>query len=361
MEPRQLHLFAEDQVRPFNYPFPTTRYQGSKRSFVEWIWANVCHLPFDNVLDVFGGTGAVSHMFKAAGKQVAYNDFLEFNWRIGLALIENKSEKLSAGDLDSVLSPITDERHPTFIQDTFMNIYFTHEENAWLDRVVHNINTPNTLSEGHYRQSLAWFCLFQSCMAKRPYNLFHRANLYMRTASVERSFGNRVTWDTPFEVHFRKFADEANKAVFDNGRENRASCLDAFDTPQEADLVYLDPPYLNDKGIGVDYRDFYHFLEGLVDYPSWGHRIDFTSKHRRLQQQASSWNNPHTIREAFERLIERHRASIIVISYRDNGIPSRDELVNLLEKQGKKTTEIKRPIKYALAHRHSHEILLIAT
>jgi adenine-specific DNA methylase len=87
MVPQQLSLFAPQTVRPFNYPFPSTRYQGSKRALTDWIWEQVCHLPFQTVLDVFGGTGAVSHAFKNAGKQVSYNDALAFNHSIGLALI----------------------------------------------------------------------------------------------------------------------------------------------------------------------------------------------------------------------------------------------------------------------------------
>ena len=33
----QLGLLENEQVRPYNVPFPTTRYQGSKRSIVNWI------------------------------------------------------------------------------------------------------------------------------------------------------------------------------------------------------------------------------------------------------------------------------------------------------------------------------------
>jgi len=52
---RQLSLFSPDSQRPFNAPFPSTRYQGSKRQLAEWIWENVAYLPFESVLDVFGG------------------------------------------------------------------------------------------------------------------------------------------------------------------------------------------------------------------------------------------------------------------------------------------------------------------
>ncbi|HRE46920.1 MAG TPA: DNA adenine methylase [Aggregatilineales bacterium] len=356
MPSQQLSLFSPGSVRPFNYPFPSTRYQGSKRTLVDWIWENVWHLSFDTVLDVFGGTGAVSHMFKNAGKQVIYNDLLTFNWHIGQALIENRQVTLSPGDIDRVLTAQEGVDYPTFIQKTFEGIYFTSEENAGLDRVVHNIQA---LFSDQYKQALALFALFQACLIKRPYNLFHRANLYMRTAHVERSFGNETTWNTPFERHFRNFAAEANRAIFDNGQTNHALHVDAAETPTGADLVYIDPPYLNRKGIGVDYRDFYHFLEGLVHYDSWRTHIDYRSKHRRLQPQESPWNQAGEIIKAFEQLIERHRKSILVISYRDDGIPSKDDLIRLLSRYKKQVTASSQPKQYALAHAKAHELVLI--
>ncbi|MBZ0308018.1 MAG: DNA methyltransferase, partial [Anaerolineae bacterium] len=184
--------------------------------------------------------------------------------------------------------------------------------------------------------------------------------LYMRTAQVKRSFGNKITWDTPFEVHFRNFAAEANRAVFDNGRHNQALRLDALETPAGADLVYIDPPYLNQKGIGVDYRDFYHFLEGMTDYEVWDGRVDYASKHRRLQPEKSPWNRAETITDAFERLIQRHQHSILVISYRDDGIPSKEQLREILSSYHKTVHEATQPKQYALAHQKSHELLLIA-
>lgn len=357
MQPKQLSLFTPEAERPFNYPFPSTRYQGSKRTLVEWIWENVCHLQFESVLDVFGGTGAVSHIFKNAGKRVVYNDLLAFNRNIGLALIENSSETLSDAEIENIMQPQYGIIYPDFIQRTFKDIYFTDEENAWLDRVVWNLNH---LLTSPYKQALARFALFQACIIKRPYNLFHRANLYMRTAKVQRSFGNKTTWDTPFEIHFRNFINEANRAVFDNGQANQVIQVDALDTPTKSDLVYIDPPYLNQKGVGVDYRDFYHFLEGLVDYDRWPERIDYNSKHRRLQPVKSAWNSADTITGEFEQLIEHHQNSILVISYRDDGIPSKGQLMDLLRKYKAQVYEAAQPKQYALAHKKTHELLLIA-
>jgi len=356
--PKQLPLFSSHSTRPFNTPFPSTRYQGSKRSLIDWIWEHVCDLEFNSVLDVFGGTGVVSHMFKNAGKKVTYNDFLAFNWNIGLALIENHAETLSPAQIDLLMTAQPGIRYPDFVQTTFKNIYFTDAENVWLDQVVYNIDH---LLDSPYQQALARFALFQACIIKRPYNLFHRANLYMRTAQVERSFGNKITWDTPFEIHFRNFIAEANRAVFDNARDNEAIHLDALETPVGADLVYIDPPYLNQKGTGVDYRDFYHFLEGLSDYPNWHRRVDYNSKHHRLRPMPSDWNHASTITDAFEQLIARHRDSTLVISYRDDGIPSKETLKQLLLHHKKNLHEATKTKHYALAHKKSRELLLIAT
>ena len=53
----QQPLFPTKQERQYSVPFPSTRYQGSKRKLLEWIWANVANLEFDSVLDLFGGSG----------------------------------------------------------------------------------------------------------------------------------------------------------------------------------------------------------------------------------------------------------------------------------------------------------------
>ena len=50
--------------------FPATRYMGSKRALLPWIWASVAELRFDSVLDAFSGSGCVAHFFKRQGKRV---------------------------------------------------------------------------------------------------------------------------------------------------------------------------------------------------------------------------------------------------------------------------------------------------
>ena len=351
----QSSLFSEFEIQCQN-KFPSTRYQGSKAKFVDWIWHEISDIPFHTALDAFGGTGSVAYKLKGKGKSVTYNDILPFNSIIGKAIIENTSTLLSDSDVEFILTEHPCVKYPTLIADNFQDIYYTMEENHWLDVVRYNISTL----KDEYKRAIAWFALFQSCLIKRPYNLFHRKNLYVRLMDVKRSFGNKKTWDTPFEVHFRSFAKEANNAVFDNGTDCCVLNMDALTIANRFDLVYIDTPYINEKGIGLDYADFYHFLNGLVYYDNWTNLIDYNSKHQ-LKRKYSIWTDKDNILNGFSKLIEQFQKSILVFSYRSNGIPSIESLISLLEKYGRHNElRYSRDIKYALSDSKSKETLIIS-
>lgn len=352
---QQSQLFSDSSANKAGV-LPSTRYQGSKYKILKWINYYTKDLKFDSVLDAFGGTGCVGYMFKKNGKQVFYNDSLKFNHYVGLALIENSNVVLGESDIDFILKKHKNTKYPTFIYDTFHDIYFTDEENKWLDIVITNIGQI----KNKFKQALAYYALFQACIIKRPYNLFHRKNLYIRTAEVERSFGNKKTWDTPFEEHFRKFINEGNNAVFDNEKKNKAFHSDIFDLGIKTDLVYIDTPYISAKGIGVNYFDFYHFLEGVVFYDEWPNLIDEKSKHKKIKNGKNEWCNKGEIHNAFEKLFNKFKDSILVVSYRDDGTPTIDELMEVLKKY-KKTIEVKKlEYKYVLSSGNSKEVLIIA-
>ncbi|NVJ22272.1 DNA adenine methylase [Myxococcus sp. AM011] len=336
--------------------FPATRYQGSKLKVLGWLWEQLRPLEFDSVVDLFGGTGSVSYLFKVHGKQVHYNDCLRSNHLIGKALIENPSTRLAPEDVVSLL--VRRKRtYEDFIARTFGGIYYPDEENQLLDVVAQNLAE---LTED-YRQALAYHAVFQACIAKRPYNLFHRANLYMREATVERSFGNKATWDRPFADHVAKQAAVASDAVFDNGRANLATCADAALLEGRADLAYLDPPYVSAKGVGVDYLGFYHFLEGLTEYRDWPKRFDDRYKHKPYRRVETPWTQPARIASAFEAVFERWKDSILVVSYRSDGVPSIEELKRLLQRHKRRVTVRERDYQYALStNQTSREVLLIA-
>ena len=117
--------------------FPTTRYQGSKRKILPWIYDCIKDIEFNTVLDAFGGSGIVSYLFKRMGKSVTFNDILHFNQIIGESIISNNKVLLTDSDVKSILDKRTKSK--TFISDNFQGIYYLDGENLWIDHVIHNI------------------------------------------------------------------------------------------------------------------------------------------------------------------------------------------------------------------------------
>ena len=332
---------------------PTTRYQGSKRKILPWIYDCIKDVDFNTVLDAFGGSGMVSYLFKQMGKRVTYNDMFRFNYLIGQSIIENERILLTEEDVDFILNP---QPQPNgFIAETFQDIYFLDEENKWLDMVINNIENLSILYSNprlRYKRAVAYNALFQACLAKRPYNLFHRKNLNMRTRNVVRSFGNKVTWDKSFPDHFRSFVKEINNSVYSSKEKCKAICQDVFDIKTgHYDLVYLDPPYLKkrDSNESSNYLKCYHFLEGIANYGVWGDLIDNESTNKRIRRDyAPNYFNLTEAKNTFERLIKKFRKSTIVLSYRYGGTPTIEELSQMMLRYKEHLKVYDRHYKYAL-------------
>ncbi|MDP4241099.1 MAG: DNA adenine methylase, partial [Bacteroidota bacterium] len=121
--------------------FPTTRYQGSKRKIVPWIYDCIKDLEFNTVLDAFAGSGMVSYLFKKMDKSVTFNDILKFNQIIGDSIIANNQIILNDEDVKFILNRKTETK--IFIATNFNNIYYLHDENIWIDNIICNIESLN--------------------------------------------------------------------------------------------------------------------------------------------------------------------------------------------------------------------------
>jgi adenine-specific DNA-methyltransferase len=335
--------------------FPTTRYQGSKRKLLPWIEDHLTPLTFDTMLDLFGGTGAVSYLCRGMGKTVHYNDYLTFNAYVGKALLLQE-EELEASRLPSLFRKDPTRDYGDFIARTFSGWYYTDEENAELDVVVQNIALlPEEEKYGW------WWVLFQACLSKRPYNLFHRKNLNLRLADVPRSFGNRTTWDTSFQTHMEKFRKQYNQSVQPVTQPHVVTALDAAKVDSGADLVYFDPPYLASKAALISYSRFYHFLEGMVSYDTWEERLEAESTLKHLKNVPSTWESKPSIPTEFRDLLFKHSSSQLVISYRVDGTPSIATLVEWLEEMGKTVAIHYHEYQYTLSSKKTSEVLLVGT
>jgi hypothetical protein len=348
----------DDSSTPAWERFPATRYQGSKRKLLGALAGIFARLEFDTALDPMCGTGAVAYLLKTLGKGVVAGDALGFNASAARALVQNDTARIGPW-IERLLAGIPDPAAPAgMVETVFDGIFFERDENRFIDQILPRIHAlPGPARD------LALWCLGQACLAKRPYNLFHRANLAMRRRDVPRGFGNKTTWDTPFPVHLRRLAAQADVAVFEGARPCRALWGDALQAdPRGFDLVYLDPPYVSGRGVGVDYLDFYHFLEGLAEPAGWEGRILHRYRHKpTIGRGASPWADPQRIGGAFEAAIDRFSCATLVVSYRSDGIPPVEDIAGFLRQAGKRVEVVDvGGYTYALStNRRSREVVLV--
>lgn len=340
---------------------PVTRYYGSKRKLVEKIW-NILqeqHVEFDSFLDIFGGTGIMSYNMARYGKNVTYNDIFAFNCKIAEALLASPRGTLTCQEALSLLNPVNGIEYHHYIEDIFRGIYYTDEEDRTIDTVAQNI-----MHLPQQKQASAYYVLFQSCLIKRPFNLFHRRNLNLRLNHVESNFGNYVTWEKSFETLFRQFTDELNQFQFQQVPNVAIANHSALECPNVADLIYIDTPYFNKKVSALSYHARYHFLEGLVFYDDIPTHVNYDKVNREIQIHKSvEFESRANYLNDLNELLDHYPDSIVVMSYTSEGYPSIEELETQLRRH-KQHVEVIYFGKYNFAlnrsNKNRQEVLFIA-
>jgi len=296
--------------------FPSTRFMGSKEKLIEHIWGVASQFNFDSVLDLFSGSGVVSYMFKAQNKQVLSNDYMAFSADITKAMVENNNVTISNKDLKIILN----ENTPTdnFVSETFKELYFYDDDNAFIDMVRANLK----YLEDETKKSLILSALVRACLKKRPRGIF--------TYTGHRYDDGRKDLRLSLKEQFLVAVEAVNKAVFDNGKNNFSFHGDAMTLDQQADLVYMDPPYYSPLSDN-EYVRRYHFVEGLVR--NWeGVEMQWHTKTKKFKSYPTPFKTEKGAYEAFDNLFKRHQNSILLVSYSSNSLPNKEDMVDLMKK-----------------------------
>ena len=352
--------------------FPKTRYQGSKRKILFWIYESILELNVSSLLDAYGGSASVSYLAKKMGKAVVYNDIMRFNYLIGKSLIENNNITISNDELTAILKDSPRCDNYSIVSNNFEGIYFLPEENLWIDKTINNIDRlfKEDSKINDIKKAICFNALFQSSLAKRPFNLFHRRNLYLRLSDVKRNFGNKTTWEKSFELHFANNVNEINSCVFDNHEKCYAINESALNIDlQDFDCIYIDPPYVNSSGSSEssNYSKCYHFLEGISRYKEWENLIDSKNTIRSFKKDSLDYTilDKANIIAHFEELFEKFKRSKIIVSYKEGGIPSIEKIEQMLKVHNKRTKVKFVDYSYALNRQNKNglatrEALIIA-
>jgi adenine-specific DNA methylase len=341
---------------------PNTRFQGSKKKIISTIYKLLIEQfkPM-HILDLFGGSSICSLYFHMSNIEVTYNDLLKFNCINAYGFLHNDLNDIPSEDeIRNIFVRSTDTYYNTFITDTFRGIYYTDEENLQLDYFRENIK-----SYEHAKKNIMYYLLFQSLISKRPYNLFHRKNLYMRLSEIKRNFGNKVTWDETFINHMIKFRKELiklyNQKKILSKEDTHIINMSYNDIPEEivssVDTIYIDPPYFKNNRADSQYFDNYHFLEGFVN-EDWKSSIDYSTQHLKLKTTPS-----YIIKDAnemFDNIITKYCHKNLVISYNTNSFPTISDIEAKLRTKYQNVITKYIDYNYALSKKADKEVLILA-
>lgn len=313
--------------------YPELRYMGSKHRLLPWIHGVLRGLDFDTAADPFVGSGCVAYLLKAMGKRVIASDFLNFPAVLAAATIANSKHRLDDAAMESLLE--IRRKGPNFIEQTFDGIFYTTEDLRFLDRISANIERL----EYPQQRALALSALMRSCLKKQPRGVF------TVSGDLSRYDDGRRDLRLSIEEHFLEQVKAFNRVVFDNGRRHIVRRVDVFrNKPRGVDLAYLDPPYVPRSDDNC-YIKRYHFLEGLSCY--WkGVRIMENTRVKKIEKPFTPFSYRKTAAEAFDRLFQLYRESIIVLSYSSNGFPDREILEGLLRRYKTSVIAYEKPHRY---------------
>jgi len=327
-------MYSETQSKFGMLPeFPVTKYVGSKQRLLPFIIEHISKLNFKSALDAFSGSGCVGYAMKQMGVETYANDFLHFCYRTAQATIENDSTLLNDGDIRALLKP--EPSAPSFVLDTFCDLYFNERDCRFLDSLWANAQKL----ESQLKLSIALAAAARACMKKRPRGLF--------TFTGRKGWDGRKDLEMTMHDQFVVAVKDINAAVFSNGKNNRAFNHDVFALPSQlADVVYIDPPYISPFS-DCDYTRRYHFVEGYCRY--WnGCEIMPNTTTKKIQSYNTAFANKSDAHGAFQRLFHHFRKSILVVSYSSNGIPGKSEMIALLKSEKSKVTV------HEAVHRYHH-------
>ncbi|MCZ7940563.1 DNA adenine methylase [Agrobacterium salinitolerans] len=339
--------------------FPTTRYYGSKRKLLPWVFDSLKLLEFETVLDAFGGTGSVSQLFRAMKKQVFYHDAFLFNSHVATTLL-TEDAMITADQLDSILDAV--QPIEGTVAQNFRNIFFLPSEDKWIDGFV---TLMDELKISDADRSMLCYLLYQACLKKRPFNLFHRPNLAIRTNSdVNRSFGNATTWEKSFREHMVQGFGELQ--AYRREWLPSATILppgDVSSLKSGYDLVYLDPPYVaaDERRNRDNYWRRYHFLEGLSKYTEWSGLIEPKSTIGMMSEPAhfTDWSRKRHFKEKLFELIDQHKNSTVVLSYVKAAYPDDTSIREFFESRFSKVTVYSTEHNHALSGAIRRELLYV--
>lgn len=298
--------------------------------------------------DLFAGTASVGKHFKKIGYKIISTDLLYFSFVLQKVYIEQnqypkferllkylkinpvkealfKSDSQNAKEVINYLNELEGEEGFIYKNyspegtngQSYVRKYFTGDNAKKIDAIREKINewkNTNLINEQEY------FFLLCSLIEAVPFV----ANISGTFAAFLKEWDKRAFKKLTLQVPDIIKSNETHKVFNING-------LDVLDQVKDIDILYLDPPY-NER----QYAPNYHILETIAKWDK--PKIKGITGMRPYENQKSEFCNPKTGIKALEEILNKGNFKHLLLSYNEEGIMPKNEIVKLFNKNGK--TEI---------------------
>ncbi|MDA3046546.1 DNA adenine methylase [Campylobacter sp. VBCF_06 NA8] len=313
------------------------KYIGNKTRLLNFIEnsMNSLNLPKNGTfMDLFSGTASVGKYFKDKGYRIISNDFMTYSYVAQYVLLKinevPKFEKISQNGIEEVLqilnsiSPFKGYFFENFAPSgKFKRQYFSDDNAMKIDAIREQIQKwklDNKINLDEYYVLL--------------FSLINAADF---VANISGTYGAYLKiWRSMALKKIQLL--EPN--ITNNNMENLVFQENANDLVRKivADIVYIDPPY-NER----QYAPNFHVLETLAVWDK--QNLKGKTGQRDYEDKKSKYSQKSNAALAFYDLIDNISAKYIILSYNNEGIINRDDIISILKNSGNLvefTTEYRR-------------------
>lgn len=303
------------------------KYIGNKKRLLDFIYNAVvdAKLPSSGTfVDLFGGTGSVGKHFKDKGYKIIANDFMTYSYIAQYVLIginEMPSfSKVSKYGINGVLELLNNlEPLKGYVYENFApsgyaaRQYFSDSNAMKIDAMrdyIENWNKKGLLTKDEY------YILVNSLIDASDF-VANISGTYGAYLKIWRSMALKDIKMLP-------------PVISNNKLINRVYQEDANELIKKikADIVYLDPPY-NQR----QYAPNFHMLETLAVWDKQS--LAGKTGQRDYNSKKSAYSQKTRAVHAFEDLVANVDAKYIILSYNNEGIIPREDILRVLKNFGK--------------------------
>ena len=318
------------------------RYIGSKLNLLSHIEGVVDNLGVKEGIfcDLFAGTACVAAHFKHRGFQIISNDLLELSYAFQRALIANNAPPQFAGIVETLGDVPSDS--------LFTNLSPYNKVVAWLTCLpgkrgfIFHSYCPSGNNE-YGRQYLSDSNGQKIDAIRQQIQQWHDAGditedefyllllpLLEATSKVANISGTYGAYLKHWDRRTYKDLTIVPAEIIQSDLPHQAFRRDANQLIEDirCDILYLDPPYNTRQ-----YITNYHLLETIARYDAPTLRGKTGLRDYETEEKSAYCSKSDCYR-AFQDLIEKADARHILVSYNNEGILSRDEVMSILSLRG---------------------------